>query len=132
MYSWSAGGIIRLKFSIKMLPDVLLIAEANILPTLRKTASSCAAKALEAQRAGGERGWNVGGKMGQLRSLLFGPLHRAALSGVQVSDQCSLMSFSVLLISNSLCSKRWTGWWGYWRMWEVRYLALELFPLLKG
>lgn len=91
MYSWSAGGIIRIKFSIKMLPDVLLIAEANILPTLRKTASSCVAKTLEAQRAGGERGWNVGGEMGQLRSLLFGPFHRPAS----------------LLVCRSLTNVRW-------------------------
>lgn len=32
LHSWSAGGIIRVQFSIKMLPDVLLIAEANIPP----------------------------------------------------------------------------------------------------
>lgn len=55
LYYWSAGGIIRVKFSIKMLPDVLLIAKANILPALGKTGSSCAVKALEAQRTGGER-----------------------------------------------------------------------------
>lgn len=30
--SWSAGGIIRVRFSIKMCPDVLLIAETNIPP----------------------------------------------------------------------------------------------------
>lgn len=52
LLSWSAGGIIRVKFSIKMLPDVLLIAEVNILPALGKIRSSCAAKALEAQGRG--------------------------------------------------------------------------------
>ena len=50
-HSWSAGSIIRVKFSMKTLPDVLLIAEANIPAAGRKTGSSWAAKALGAQRA---------------------------------------------------------------------------------
>ena len=82
-----------------------------------------AAKALQARRAGGERSWNAGGDLGQLRSLFFSPPPpNSAPPGGQVSDQCPLKSFSVLLVSNSLRSKRWTSWWGCGRMWEVRYL----------
>lgn len=87
--------VVNTCFSVWIVLEAIL--ETHLCPSAlhctMELASSCAAKALEAQRAGGERGWNVGGKMGQLRSLLFGPLHRPALSGVQVSDQCSLMSF---------------------------------------
>lgn len=53
---------------------------------------------------------------------LWLPPQTASPSGVQVSDQRPLMSFSALLVSNSLYSKKWTGCWGCGRMWEVRHL----------
>lgn len=95
----------------------------NIPPARGKAGASCAAKALQARRAGGERSWAAGGGLGSVKVPAFEPPPLDSTPpGAQASDQCPLTSFSVLLVSNSLRCKRRMSWWGCGRTWEVRYL----------
>lgn len=78
-----------------MLPDVLLIAEVNVLPAVGKTRPSCAAKVREAPGPGREKPECRRGA-GSVKVPALWPLLRAAPllgEGRQVSDRCPLMSF---------------------------------------